>query len=221
MNSRAFVVAVALGLVSMLPVSAQIGAVPVNGRGPTLAERLQQHNIALTTSALVAALRSSDTEVRELAALKLAEDGAKETIPSIEEALTAETAPRAKVNIAFALAQLGNQRGTSALAGTCHNAALKPGPRLLAAQYMLDLSSNACLTAVLDVLQSRDEDDASYRFLNAYSHREVIEEQQHDLTLLAETPQILSDLLDFMAAEDKRHYDEMVKAITPVAEKAS
>src|SRR6266481_946428 len=53
-----------------------------------------------------------------------------------------------------------------------------------------------------------------YRFLNAYSHREVIEEQQHDLTLLAETPQILSDLLDFMAAEDKRHYDEMVKAIT-------
>jgi wobble nucleotide-excising tRNase len=54
-----------------------------------------------------------------------------------------------------------------------------------------------------------------YRFLNAYSHREVIEEQQHDLTLLAETPQILSDLLDFMAAEDKRHFDEMVKAITP------
>jgi wobble nucleotide-excising tRNase len=53
-----------------------------------------------------------------------------------------------------------------------------------------------------------------YRFLNAYSHREVIEEQQHDLTLLAETPQILSDLLDFMAAEDKRHFDEMVKAIT-------
>lgn len=60
-----------------------------------------------------------------------------------------------------------------------------------------------------------------YRFLNAYSHREVIEEQQHDLTLLAETPQILSDLLDFMVAEDKRHYDEMVKAITPTAEKAS
>jgi wobble nucleotide-excising tRNase len=55
-----------------------------------------------------------------------------------------------------------------------------------------------------------------YRFLNAYSHREVIEEQQHDLTLLAETPQILSDLLDFMAAEDKRHFDEMVKAITEV-----
>ena len=54
-----------------------------------------------------------------------------------------------------------------------------------------------------------------YRFLNAYSHRDVIEEQQHDLTLLAETPQILSDLLDFMATEDKRHFDEMVKAITP------
>jgi wobble nucleotide-excising tRNase len=54
-----------------------------------------------------------------------------------------------------------------------------------------------------------------YRFLNAYSHREVIEEQQHDLTLLAETPQILSDLLDFMAMEDRRHFDEMVKAITP------
>ena len=54
-----------------------------------------------------------------------------------------------------------------------------------------------------------------YRFLNAYSHREVIEEQQHDLTLLAETPQILADLLDFIATEDERHFNEMVKAITP------
>jgi wobble nucleotide-excising tRNase len=60
-----------------------------------------------------------------------------------------------------------------------------------------------------------------YRFLNAYSHREVIDEQQHDLTLLAETPQILSDLLDFMASEDKRHYDEMVKATTTPAEQSS
>jgi wobble nucleotide-excising tRNase len=53
-----------------------------------------------------------------------------------------------------------------------------------------------------------------YRFLNTYSHREVIEEQQHDLTLLAQTPQILLDLMDFMATEDKKHFDEMVKAIS-------
>lgn len=57
-----------------------------------------------------------------------------------------------------------------------------------------------------------------YRFLNAYSHREVVEEQQHDLTLLAETPQILLDLLEFMAVEDQRHYDEMVKAIAPASD---
>ena len=54
-----------------------------------------------------------------------------------------------------------------------------------------------------------------------YAHREVIEEQQHDLTLLAETPQILSGLLDFMTAEDKKHYDEMVRAITPAAATAA
>jgi hypothetical protein len=43
---RAFLIVVTLALTSELFVSAQ------NGRAPTLAERLQHHNIALTSSAL-------------------------------------------------------------------------------------------------------------------------------------------------------------------------
>lgn len=156
MSFRASLTAATLALTSQLLVSAQ------NGRGPTLAERLQQHDIALTSSALVAALRSPDAEVRELAALKLAEDRAKQTIPSIEKALRSEEQPRAKVNLAFSLAQLGDHEGVTTLADTCHNAALKPDPRLLATRYMLDLNSDTCVTAVLDVLQGQDEDDAGY-----------------------------------------------------------
>ena len=61
-----------------------------SGPPPTFGELLKRHNIQLTQPALVDALRNADPEVRYLAAHKLAEDKAVETIPAIKDALASD-----------------------------------------------------------------------------------------------------------------------------------
>ena len=56
------------------------------------------------------------------------------------------------------------------------------------------------------------------RFTNMYSHDPQIPEPEHDLTLLAETPQILRDLMELIAAEDGAHFEEMQKLVAPSPE---
>lgn len=56
------------------------------------------------------------------------------------------------------------------------------------------------------------------RFLHTYSHSGFIEEQQHDPTILAETPTILKELMSFIEFEDKKHYEEMVKMVVPIVQ---
>jgi wobble nucleotide-excising tRNase len=58
------------------------------------------------------------------------------------------------------------------------------------------------------------------RFLHTYSHDQKIAEAEHDLSILAETPNVLKDLLDMLKAEDQKHYDEMVKLISAVPDAA-
>jgi wobble nucleotide-excising tRNase len=105
-----------------------------------------------------------------------------------------------------------NKKGTRELADfyPLPNIARRLVESFLAFRYPASLE-------LLDQMKSSTLDPTKrtrlYRFLNTYSHREVIEEQQHDLTLLAQTPQILLDLLEFMAIEDKKHFDEMIKAV--------
>ncbi len=53
------------------------------------------------------------------------------------------------------------------------------------------------------------------RFLHTYSHGDRIEDPGHDLTILAETPQVLLELLQLMAAEDERHYAAMLAMVAP------
>lgn len=165
MRSNKFVVAVILVTAPLFSQSSQEGFVVLTGPGPTLEEQLEQHHIALTQPALVAALRNSDPEVRDLAAQKLAEDKATETIPAIEQALKSESIQGTKLNIAFSLAQMGNDQGIATLTRTCSNSAVNTGLRLRAASYMLDLDNDVCFAAVNGVLQSRDVDDASYRMV--------------------------------------------------------
>jgi wobble nucleotide-excising tRNase len=47
------------------------------------------------------------------------------------------------------------------------------------------------------------------RFLHTYSHDGRISEPEHDLSVLAETPAVLRDLLDLIKQEDPAHYAEM------------
>lgn len=55
------------------------------------------------------------------------------------------------------------------------------------------------------------------RFLHTYSHDGKISDSEHDLSVLAETPQILADLLELLKTEDKRHLDEMNKVLAEAA----
>jgi hypothetical protein len=51
----------------------------------SLAEQLKQHHVELTRAGLLKALRSSDEQVKYLAALRLAEEKEMDAIPAIEE----------------------------------------------------------------------------------------------------------------------------------------
>jgi wobble nucleotide-excising tRNase len=51
------------------------------------------------------------------------------------------------------------------------------------------------------------------RFLHVNSHAGQIDELDHDISILSETPAVLSDLLDLISNVDKQHYDGMCKTI--------
>ncbi len=51
------------------------------------------------------------------------------------------------------------------------------------------------------------------RFVHTYSHDGKISEPEHDLSILAETPEILKDLIELLRAEDPKHCREMEKLV--------
>lgn len=127
---------------------------------PTFGELLKRHNIELTQSALITALKNPDPEVRDLAANKLAEDGATEAIPAIKQALASEKVPWIRMNIAYALAQMGESIGFDTLQDNCKNKD-SGNIRVRSAEYLLRFNrdSTACLSGVLDVLKDVSDGD--------------------------------------------------------------
>ncbi len=121
-----------------------------NRRPKTAAERLSEYHIGLTKVELLAALKNSSADIRALAATQLSDVGAKDAIPYIAESLVVEKEPLAKVNIAYALTMLGDERGTEALAHTCIQHDTPSGIRFLASRYLLSVDNTSCLGAVLD-----------------------------------------------------------------------
>lgn len=166
MNLSNLLISLAVASVLIMNVPAQQRTQAKSGQPETAKVVLQRRHIALTQSGMVAALRSPDPEVRESAAQVLAENGAKDAIPSIVEALKAETVPANQVNIAFWLAQLGEEMGRASLKGTCDDPS-KPRPiRMLAAINMRYLKDDYCLPAVVDALQSDDDPDSRMQALS-------------------------------------------------------
>jgi len=49
------------------------------------------------------------------------------------------------------------------------------------------------------------------RFLHTHSHMEQVSEPEHDLSVLSEAPAVLADMLALIEANDKGHYDAMMK----------
>lgn len=148
-----------------LPTIALIVATSAFGSRPeTIAEALERHHVGLTRAALIHALRNSDPEIRGLAASQLAEEKATEAVPAMVGVLRGEHVPLTKVNIAFALARLGNETGVKTLESACHQSETVAGVRMTAAMYMVNfLHKNLCFADVLDVLDSREDDRAGDR----------------------------------------------------------
>jgi len=51
------------------------------------------------------------------------------------------------------------------------------------------------------------------RFVHTYSHDESIGESGHDLSLLAETPQIMKEIIELIKHQDLKHFEEMEKIV--------
>ena len=147
----------AVALVGSQPISQQ----GFGGKPQTFGELLKRHNIQLTQQGLVDALRNTDPEVRYLAAHKLAEDKAVETIPAIKDALASEKVPWTRMNIALALAEMGESIGFDTLEDNCKNKGTSRNIRARSAEYLLRFNrdSTACLSGVLDLLKSESNGD--------------------------------------------------------------
>jgi len=136
----------------------------VNGRLHTFGELLVERNVELTESALLAALNSSDADMRYLSALKLAEDKVVGAVPAIKAALAAESVPRDRVNIAFALGLLGDPSGRDELKRMCADESFPSEFRLYAVRYMSDLGAGGnegCQHAAMDIAKLVDSGNRS------------------------------------------------------------
>lgn len=91
----------------------------------TLKEGLASHGITdFSTPSLVVALRNSDSQVRILAAMKLAEDHRDDAAPAIESALSREQDINAQIGLSEALWGLHNDDGIAHLHAMCTDSSL-------------------------------------------------------------------------------------------------
>jgi HEAT repeat protein len=129
----------------------------------TFAAGLERHQIALTESALIAALRDPDGEVRSLAAAQLAAMDDHAALKHIVRAFQDERDPQVQVNIAGASTWLGSRLGLEQLQRMCADFNVPSTARLDAARYVSNKSLPTCFSAVQEIAQK--EQDPSIRVL--------------------------------------------------------
>lgn len=89
------------------------------------------------------------------------------------------------------------------------------GRRLLEAFLAFRKPSTETLYVKLEQLNFDNAKKARIlRFLNTHSHGGDVDDPEHDISILSETPEVLRDILDLVKSEDKGHFEEMEKAIT-------
>jgi hypothetical protein len=92
-----------------------------------------------------------------LAAEELAFHKATDQMPSIMRALNNEHVDLTKINIAFALAQLGSDDGVEALKTSCADSGLRSELRLLAVRYTFYIKDKSCVELQRQVLQDPND----------------------------------------------------------------
>lgn len=125
----------------------------------------EKYHIAPTQEGLVGALRHSDPVVRSFAAFRLASKRYADVAAAVLDALASEHYPGVKIEMAVAAFQLGAEGGKVALKAMCEDASWSPSLRMSAARSMLSVGGESCLTSVLTVLRSSENDQASYMAL--------------------------------------------------------
>jgi HEAT repeat protein len=158
MTTRMFMTAGLLGMLCPACFAGRSDSQNVHGTayGRTTEQALREYHVGTTRAALIAALQGSEPEVRPLAARKLIEDHVQDAIPLVEAALSTEGAPKVKIRIAFALAEVGDGAGFSGLQNACDDRALEMIDRVEAARYLLSMGRESCLGAITEALQSKD-----------------------------------------------------------------
>lgn len=148
------------------PTFCLVGKCQQQGGLESFSDGLKRHNILLNEDSLRSALQNKDSEVRILAAMKLAEDQDAGSIPLIHAALHTEKVPTVKVAFGSALAQMGVSEGNDELAAVCEADDLKVYVRMDAARHLLDSNDGRCLGAVLRVVTSQSESSAKMQALS-------------------------------------------------------
>jgi hypothetical protein len=154
----------ATSLILCVVSSAVAQALTKNGSLPTIQQELRRHAVGLSTAEIVAALKSADPEVRGLAAQELVDEKQFSAIPQIAEALRAEDDPSAKINIGFALAQLGIDEGVQSLQQACTNPNIANYLKPTAAQYLIETGhpKGKCRSYLFETLQRQDTDHGTW-----------------------------------------------------------
>jgi len=127
----------------------------------TFAAGLERHHIALTESALIAALQDPDGEVRSLAAAQLAAMDDHPALKDIVRAFENERDPQVQVNMAGAATWLGSRLGLEQLQTMCQDVNVPSTARLDAARYVSNRGQDTCFPSVREI--ARTEQDATIR----------------------------------------------------------
>jgi HEAT repeat protein len=123
----------------------------------SFAEKLKQKGVSLDRDSLLAALHSSDHEVRSLAASQLAEQRVAEALPGIRRAYREETRPLLRVNLAYALSWLEPVEGSQLLKASCSDNELGAMAQLRAASYLVRSKNATCFPSVLKIIRESPE----------------------------------------------------------------
>ncbi|HEY3294505.1 MAG TPA: AAA family ATPase [bacterium] len=86
--------------------------------------------------------------------------------------------------------------------------------RLLEAFLSFRVPNHSSLNAQLEAIKFDPEKSTRiYRFLNTFSHHSFVDEPQIDPSALAETPSVMSHVIELIQTEDPRHFAEMKSLI--------
>jgi wobble nucleotide-excising tRNase len=115
----------------------------------------------------------------------------------------------------FSLVCAGSQAGTADTASTYHMPNV--ARRLLEAFLTFERPGNGSLyDRLMESTYNREKLRRIWRFVNEYSHSRTFDTTaDQDMSLLAETPAVLADLIAYMKHEAPKHVAGMLATIAP------